>query len=391
MDDTPKTSNDISPRQEALPLRPTHLQINLDNIAHNLTRIHQLSPDSKIMGIVKANAYGHGLTKIGQFLEKQNIDYLGVALVEEGIELRNSGVRCPILVMGALSQNQIPFMIQHGLTFTIPSVEKLKWVDRCAAEMKSKARVHLKIDTGMERIGTHWYSSNKLLEDSLECQNIEVEGIYSHFANADQPDSPLTKEQLERFMEVLEFYPKHSLEYPLRHIANSAGILNQPSSHLDMVRSGLILYGYYPNKNFAHITDLRPAMRWVTEVSYFKVVEPGMPVSYGSTWKPDKQVRMVTLPVGYGDGYSLSMSNVSSVLIRGKKYPVAGKVCMDQTMININDGTAYNGDEVVLLGTQEGQEISIDDLACWGQSSPYEILTNMNARLPRVYSQLTVN
>jgi alanine racemase len=214
-----------------------------------------------------------------------------------------------------------------------------------------------------------------------------VEGIFSHFASSDAADLGFAREQLSRFNEVLRFYEQRGVAPPMRHIANSGGILQLPESHLDMVRAGIVLYGVYPSAEVERSIAVRPALSWKSRVVYFKVVKPGHPVSYGSTWQSDHMVRMVTVPVGYGDGYFRSLSNKSAVIIRGKKYPIVGRICMDQMMANIEWETAYNGDEVILIGEAGDQStaISCDDLATWAGTIPYEILTNINTRVPRMY------
>jgi alanine racemase len=212
-----------------------------------------------------------------------------------------------------------------------------------------------------------------------------VEGIYSHFANSDAADLTHAREQLSRFHEVLSFYEKRSLSMPLRHIANSGGILQLPESHLDLVRPGIMLYGVYPSRECVRTVPIMPALTWKSHVAYFKVVQPGQPVSYGSTWRSDHPVRIVTVPVGYGDGYFRALSNKGQVLIRGQRHPIAGRVCMDQIMVNLDWGTAYYRDEVILLGKQGESEINADDLAEWAGTISYEVFTNINSRVPRVY------
>ncbi|MFZ4767047.1 MAG: alanine racemase, partial [Roseimicrobium sp.] len=247
--------------------------------------------------------------------------------------------------------------------------------------LKMRAQVHLKIDTGMERIGVHYYSAEKLLEASLQCAHCDIAGIYSHFANADAADLTHARLQLGRFMEVLSFYHRRGLPTPVRHIANSGGVLALPESHLDMVRPGIMLYGVYPSPETARSVVIQPALTWKSHVAYFKVVQPGHPVSYGSTWQSDEPTRVVTVPVGYGDGYFRALSNKARVIIRGQLYPVVGRVCMDQTMVNVGQDTAYNGDTVTLIG----DGISADDIAQWAGTIPYEVLTNINTRVPRLY------
>lgn len=372
-------------------LRPTLVEVNLTRLAENLRSIQQKVAPAKVMTILKANAYGHGLVEVARWMEKLDVAYLGVAVLEEGIRLRERGISTPILVLGGIIGNQVPIFLKHNLTLTASSVEKLEQIEAAAEYLGVVARVHLKIDTGMERIGVHYYSANSLLEASLRCKNCQIEGIYSHFANADAVDLTHARLQIERFEEVLHFYEQRSLPMPTRHIANSAGILQLPESIFDLVRPGILLYGVYPSKDVAHTVIVRPALAWKSRVVYFKVVQPGHPVSYGSIWESDHQVRVVTIPVGYGDGYFRAMAGQAKVIIRGKKYPVVGRICMDQIMVNIEMETAYNGDEVILLGESENNDgiaveaITIEDLAEWAGTIPYEVLTNINTRVPRVY------
>ena len=366
-------------------MRPTFVEVDLSRISANLRAIRQHVNGAKVMAIVKANAYGHGIIEVARQMQNDGADMLGVAFLEEAVLLREHGITSPILVFGGIAKNQIPLILKMGLTATASSVDKLKLIDEAAAALGIRAKVHLKIDTGMERIGVHYYNADKLLEVSLQCRHCEVEGIYSHFANADALDLSHARLQLERFMEVLTFYQKRSIQAPLRHIANSAGILALPESHLDLVRPGIMLYGVYPSPETPQTVSIKPALSWQSHVAYFKVVRAGQPVSYGSTWKCDHDARVVTVPVGYGDGFFRALSNKAEVLIRGQRYPVVGRVCMDQVMVNIDQGTAYNGDRVTLIGNDEGQTITADDLAQWAGTIPYEVLTNINTRVPRVY------
>lgn len=364
-------------------VRPTHVEVDLGQLAQNLAAIRRHVGGARVMTILKANAYGHGLVPVARHMVKCGADYLGVAFLEEGILLRREGITTPILVLGGIAGEQIPLFLKHDLTITAPSVEKLRLIDEAAAALGVKARVHLKIDTGMERIGIHYYSAGQLLEASLQCRHVEVEGIYSHFANADAADLSHARLQLERFFDVLTFYEKRSLPVPLRHIANSAGILQLPESHLDLVRPGILLYGVYPSAECARTIAVKPALTWKSRVAYFKVVQPGHPVSYGSTWQSDHPVRVVTVPVGYGDGYFRALSNKAQVIIRGRRHPTVGRVCMDALMVNLEQGTAYNGDEVILLGG----DITAAEMAAWAGTIPYEVLTNINTRVPRIYRE----
>ena len=365
-------------------VRATWAEINLDRLSQNLQAIRAHVKLAKVMIIVKANAYGHGLAEVVKHLSPL-ADYVGVAVLEEGIFLRKLGVAAPILVLGGIWGDQVPEYLQHDLTLTASSVERLEQIDAAAVQMGVRAKVHLKIDTGMERIGVHYYSAQTLQEAALKCKNIIVEGIFSHFANADASDLTHARLQLERLQEVLRFYEKNSLPMPIRHMANSAAILQLKESHLDMVRPGILLYGVYPAVNVSRTVIVSPALAWKSRVVYFKVVRAGHPVSYGSTWQSDHPVRIVTIPVGYGDGYFRSLSNRAQVIIHGKKFPQVGRVCMDQMMVNIEADSAFNGDVVTLVGEAGDEHITAQDLAGWAGTIPYEILTNINTRVPRVY------
>jgi alanine racemase len=365
-------------------VRATWAEINLSRLSRNLQAIRAHVAPAGVMIVVKANAYGHGLAEVAKHLAPL-ADSIGVAVLEEGIFLRELGVKAPILVLGGIWGDQVPQYLQNDLTLTASSVERLEQIDGVAARMGVMAKVHLKIDTGMERIGVHYYSAQTLQEAALHCKHVVVDGIFSHFANSDAVDLTHAHLQLERFQEVLRFYEKNSLPMPIRHMANSAAILQIKESHLDMVRPGIMLYGVYPAKEVTRTVAVKPALAWKSRVVYFKVVRAGHPVSYGSTWQSDHPVRVVTVPVGYGDGYFRSMSNQAHVLIRGKKYPQVGRICMDQMMVNIEADSAFNGDEVTLMGESGSTSITAEQLADWAGTIPYEILTNINTRVPRVY------
>jgi alanine racemase len=299
-----------------------------------------------------------------------------VALVEEGIALRRLGIETPILVTGGTWTRQLPLFLDHRLTLTVPSLARLRDVEEAAAAAGTTARVHLKIDTGMERIGVH--TQRGLLE---ACPvPTSRSGIYSHSLTPTRRTSRRARQLARlraRFYERAPAFPSA--------IANSAALLRLPESHLDLVRPGILLYGVYPHAEAPHSVEVLPALSWRSRVVYFKVVEAGSPVSYGSTWRSDHKVRVVTVPVGYGDGYFRSMSNRAQVMLRGQRVSQVGTICMDQMMVNIEDGTAYNGDEVVLIGEQAGARLTVEELATWAGTIPYEILTAINDRVPRLY------
>jgi alanine racemase len=379
----------LNPNVGLLATRPAVMTVDLGRLKRNFELLRAHVAPSRVMAVVKANAYGHGLERCALHLEAAGADFLGCAYVEEGVILRKAGVKIPILVFGGLLADQAKLYIENNLDVTASSVSKLEQIEAAAAALKRRARVHLKIDTGMERLGVHHYSAGALLERVLTLKWCDVVGIFSHFARADEEDTSFTRLQLERFLECARFFEKRSLPPPLRHIANSAGALRFPEARLDMVRPGISLYGVAPAPGLAGACDaigLEPVMALATKVVYFKVVKAGGGVSYGHLWRAPCDTRVVTLPVGYGDGYPRALSNRAEVLIRGARHPQVGAVCMDQMMVDLGPGgEAYNGDEAVLIGDQSGERVTVGELAERAGTIPYEILTGLNARIPRRY------
>jgi alanine racemase len=365
--------------------RPTRIRVDLDAISHNLRAIRD-RVQVPVMAIVKANAYGHGLVPVSRHLQAQGVDQLGVAFVEEGIALRQAGVTVPILVLGGMFGPQVAQYLEHDLEITVSSLAKLRQVEAAAEALGRKAVVHLKVDTGMERIGVHSYSCGPFIEAACRSRGCTIKGIYSHLACADDPESPMTAQQLERFHEACDHFERIGAPMPLRHLANSGGVLHFPDTWLDTVRPGIALFGVLPDASARLTLELRPALSLVSQVVYFKIVKAGHPVSYGATWAPARDSRVVTIPIGYGDGWPRALSSRGSVLIRGQRHPMVGRVCMDQFMVDLgSDGTAYNEDEVALIGHQGNEKISVEDVALSAGTIPYEILTGLNERIPRLY------
>ncbi len=365
--------------------RPTRAVISIDNLRNNFNVVKTFTGrEVKVMGIIKANAYGHGMPEVANELIKLGVDYFGVAFLEEGIFLRENGINIPILVMGGINVEQIPDFIKYDIDITTSSIDKTRAISLTAKELGQTAKVHIKIDTGMERLGVHWYNAEKFIEDTYNSPNIAVEGIFSHFAKSDN-DREFTELQIGRFDKILDLLGKKSLPVKNVHCANSAGIINFPQSHYNMVRPGLMLYGYSDlPEDFDG--ELKPVMSLLTKVSYFKVIPPDTGVSYNHTYTSSQQTRIVTLPVGYGDGYNRLLSNRGEVVIRGRRYPVAGNVCMDQMMIDLGiDGTAFNGDDVLLFGRNGEDELRLEELCDKIGTIPYEILTMISSRVPRIY------
>jgi alanine racemase len=364
--------------------RPTRIRVDLDNLAFNLLsiRAHAGVP---VMAIVKANAYGHGLVPVALQLQEQGAEQLGVAFVEEGIALRQAGITVPVLVLGGIFGRQVAQFITHDLEITVSSLDKLRLVEAAAEALGRKAVIHLKIDTGMERIGVHSYSARAFIEAAVASRWCVLKGIYSHLACADDPRSHMTMQQLERFLEACAHIERIGAPMPLRHLANSGGVLHFPETRLDMVRPGILMYGVLPDPAAQRTIDVRPVMSLASQVVYFKVVKAGNPVSYGATWAPPRDTRVVTVPIGYGDGYPRALSSRGEVLIRGQRYPIVGRVCMDQFMVDIGQDSAWNEDEVVLIGVQDGKAITAEELAQAAGIIPYEVLVGLNERIPREY------
>ncbi|MCZ2126336.1 MAG: alanine racemase [Anaerolineales bacterium] len=379
----------MSPEKSNEPVRPTYLEVDLSRLKKNIESIRARVGGAKVMPMVKANAYGHGVEGVAPFLEPL-ADMLGVALVEEGAQLRRLGIKKPILVTGGTLLEQLPLYFEHDLTLTASSLDLLLAADHLAESTRQRLTVHLLIDTGMERVGVHHYAAEQFILRAASLKHVNVEGIYTHLANAELvsveglPSRVVTaRRQLERFQEVLALYEKHSLPAPpLRHICNSGGIMNLPEGYLDMVRPGILTYGIYPGRDIPKTLDLQPIAVWRSRVLYSKIAQPGSAVSYGSLWQVEGSPRrIVTVPCGYADGYLRVMSNRARVLVNGKSYPQVGRVCMDLFMADLGDDDAAVGDEVVLLG--EG--IAPEELAAWQGTNEYEVMTNISARVPRVF------
>ena len=364
--------------------RPTRIEVDLDAFAHNHAAI-RARVGVPVMGIVKANAYGHGLLPMAWHLVRQGVECLGVAFVEEGIALRQAGIRTPILVLGGIFGPQVAQYLEHDLEITVSSIDKLRQVEAAAAARGKRAVIHLKIDTGMERIGVHSGSAGPLVEAASGSPWCEVKGIYSHLACSDDPASPMTALQLARFHEACAHFDRIGAPMPIRHLANSGGVLHFPETWLDMVRPGIILYGVMPDPASQRTIDLRPVLSLKSQVVYFKVVPEGATVSYGATWRAGRMSRIVTVPIGYGDGWPRACSSNGDVLIRGMRYSVAGRVCMDQFMVDIGWDSAWNEDEVVLVGRQGEASIPLEEVAARIGTIPYELLVGLNERIPRRY------
>jgi alanine racemase len=370
---------------EPIALRPTTATVDLGALDANVRAVRARVGTRKIMAVVKANAYGHGLVPVSQALIDSGVDALAVAFLEEGIMLRRAGVRAPVLVLGGIIGNQIAHFIEHDLEITAASAYKVRQIDEVASVTGRRARIHLKIDTGMERFGVHWDHADALLEAAASARSCELAGVFTHFASADAADASYTRLQLERFDQALSRWRARGFVIPTVHAANSGAVLQHDAALFDLVRVGSLLYGFYSSPEAARTVAVRPVLSLSTRVVYFKVVREGSPVSYDGRWRAPRDTRVVTLPVGYGDGYLRALSNKAEVLIGGRRHPVIGSITMDATMVDLGTSSAFNGDEVVLIGAQGSERVTVEELAERAGTIPYEILTSINTRVPRVY------
>jgi alanine racemase len=366
--------------------RPTFVEINLNHIKKNVSNLKKITPRSRLMAVVKADGYGHGSVQVAMAALDSGADWLGVAIPEEAEILRHAGIISPILVLGGIMPGMEETVLKHGLRQTVFSEEGVRILENCAAKTGRKARVHIKADTGMSRIGVRDVKELlKIAHMIRECRHVEFEGLYTHFAAADAEDPSFTFEQKAIFDEMIKQVRLLGFS-PMTHAANSAAILRIPSTHYDMVRAGISIYGYHGLESTAENIELFPAMEWKTHVIMVKPLPEGVSISYGRTYVTNRGMIVATLPVGYGDGYKRILSNKASVLIRGKRAPVLGRVCMDQMMVDVTDiPGVQTGDEAVLIGKQGRQTIDAEEMAGWAETISYEILLSVSPRVPRIY------
>jgi alanine racemase len=367
-------------------IRPTCAEIDLTAIAGNLRGIRlKVGNSTRILAVVKANAYGHGDVEVSRFIQKKYADSFGVALVDEGLRLREAGITSAILVFSLPAWNQVDTYFSHNLEPTISSFGDAEILGRAADKHKRTIGVQLKVDTGMNRLGAKIKDLELLLTSIRKLKRIEIKGVYTHFAIADEMDKTFTLQQLDQFHSAVETLRHHSIEPESIHCANSSAILDLPQSYCTMVRPGIAMYGYYPSRHTSRSIPLKPALILKTQVAYVKSIDAGESVSYGRRFVASKRTRIATLPVGYADGYSRLLTGKTAVLIHGRRYPVVGTICMDMMMVDVGNADVAVGDEVVLVGGHNGQEITCWDLAERLGTIPYEILCGISSRVPRVY------
>ncbi|MFA4843933.1 MAG: alanine racemase [Candidatus Margulisiibacteriota bacterium] len=360
----------------------TYAEISLAAIKHNISEIRRLlAPACKFMAVVKANAYGHGAPAVARAAVSAGADYLGVANVKEALELREAGILAPILILTESPTSAADEVIQHDLTQTIYSFSEAKALSDEAVKRHKNVKVHVKVDTGMGRVGVLPSEAVAFITKVTSLPAVTVEGLFTHFAKAEDPEDTFTADQFQKFQQIIT----RVSWVPLKHAANSAATLFHPETHLDLVRVGLMMYGLYPQGNSRRLINLQPALSFKSRVTYLKKVPAGTPLSYGSTYVTPTETTIVTVPVGYADGYSRRLSNRGQVMIRGKRYPVVGRISMDLTLVNVGDNKVEMGDDVILIGAQNGQGISADEIAGLEETISYEVVCAIGKRVPRVY------
>lgn len=367
-------------------MRPTWVEVNTRSIARNLRHIKSALPaDTQILAVVKADGYGHGAAPIAIRALEEGVSFLGVALVEEGVALRRAGIAAPVLFMESPFPWQALDLVKYGLTATVASYESADMLSDAAVVLGKKARVHIKVDTGMGRLGLSPTATVGLVRHVAKLPGIEIEGIFTHLACAES-DLDMTHRQLEQFDDVESKLSAEGYDIPIRHVANSAAALSLPETFYDMVRVGGIMYGLSPLGTTAPSEPWTPALSFHTRVSYIKLVGPQTPISYGASYVTSGPELIATLPVGYADGYPRALSNVGEVLIAGERRPIVGRVCMDQVMVSLPpDAEVKVGDEVVLIGAQGEERIFAEEIARAAGTIGYEIVCAISKRVPRVY------
>jgi alanine racemase len=361
----------------------TWVEVSLSAIENNVRLLAQ-GTRAKIMAVLKANAYGHGVIPVSQAVRRAGAAWLGLARVEEALELRYAGYDGPILVLGFTAPGRVRALIEADVSMALWSQKQLSAYAQAASEAGKSAKVHLKVDTGMSRLGISTEEAVALADNIQQQPGVAFEGVFTHFARADEPDPSTTQEQEAALGEVVEALKQVDLRPPLVHAANSAGALTRPSAHFDMLRAGIAIFGLHPSPDCLLPNSFRPALAWKSQLSQVQVLPKGRGVSYGHEYVTRKKERIGTVPVGYADGFRRVMGNV--VLVGGRRTPVVGRVCMDQISLQLDDvPEAKVGDEVVLIGEQGNERISVEDVAeRWGTIN-YEVVCGLSPRVRRVY------
>ena len=365
----------------------TYAAISLDNIEYNYNSTRSKLPEGvKLLGVIKADAYGHGAVEIGRFLDDK-CDFFGVACIEEAIELKNAGIKTPVLILGRVFPWDYESVVKYDIRIPIFSLDDAKALSKESVKQNKVTPFHFCIDTGMSRIGFQVdENSADICKEIVALPGIEAEGLFSHFATADEKELSKARAQREKYKEFVNMLSARGIEIPIKHLNNSAGIMNF-TEFFDMCRMGIILYGLYPSDEVdPSLLDIKPVMSWYARISHIKTLETGREISYGGTFKTEKPTRIATIPVGYADGYPRCLSNLGKVIINGKYADIVGRVCMDQFMVDVTDIDCEAGDEVILVGTQGSAHLTMEEVGNAAHSFNYELPCRINRRVPRVYS-----
>ena len=359
-------------------------EISLGALRRNLRAIRtKIAGGAKFCAVVKANGYGHGAVAVAQEAVQAGADYLAVAVLEEAMELRRAGFTTPILLLGPITAEEADTVVSYDVTQAVATVKAAETLNAAALRQHKTAKVHLAVDTGMGRIGVYPEAAGEAAAAMAALPAVELEGMFSHFALADARDKSYAKEQFRRFQRAMAEVEGRGITIPLRHIANSAAILEMPETHLDMVRAGIILYGLWPSEEVRRSIDLCPLMTVKAKITYVKDFPQGETISYGRIFTAPRDMRVATLPLGYADGYTRRYTGKASVEVRGRRAPVVGRICMDQCMIDVTDiPDVAVGDTVTIFGSPT---LPIDEAAAWLDTIHYEVVSMMAPRIPRVY------
>lgn len=363
-------------------MRPTRAEIDLAAIRQNITAIRRLTGRPIIMAI-KADAYGHGAAAVGRLVQEHTlVEMLGVTSIEEGVELRQAGITLPVLIFTLVDKADVEALFEHNLIPTLADTYLMDALVAGARRFNRPIDVHFKTDTGMGRLGLPPEEALDKINSISSIREIRISGIYTHLPVSDQPDHPFTHEQIFQFQQMLDKAKYLGVKPALRHCANSGAIVNHPESYMDILRPGILCYGLYPSKDCHHPIDIIPAMTMKSAIMFIKRVKKGTGISYGLTYTTPRDTYLATIPVGYADGYPRELSNKARVIINAKTYPVVGRVCMDQCVVELGDDIYPVGQEVILFGKDT---ITAENVADWGNTIPYEITCNMSRRVPRTY------
>lgn len=368
--------------------RYTKAEIDLDKVSYNYRQMkNHLSANTKLMGVIKADAYGHGAVEIGKHLESENIDYLAVAVLDEAMELREAGITKPLLLLSPIEPDTIPTAIENNIAITVFSQSIAEAVNYYAEQTEQIVNVHVKIDTGMGRIGVRSKEEAVTLCKTLRSQNIVFEGIFTHFAEAENTDDPsFTKHQFNLFSDIVTYLNSQGVSFKIRHCSNTAAALLYPEFDMDMIRTGISLFGYHPDRTLQDKVDLKPVMTLSTHAAFVKQVSAGETIGYGRTYKTTKDETIATILLGYADGIPRELSNRWHLTSGDRKAPIVGRICMDQLMVNVSDFKGFsNKDKLIFIGDPNEGYPSIYTMAEMTDSFHYEILCGIGKRIPRIY------